>query len=82
RCTDLVDITIGNNVLYIGNHAFANCFNLTEITIPDSVINIGEGAFEGCRNLSMISIPHHFDENDVQHWFNRRYFRCYIDRRK
>lgn len=48
--------TIPNNVVTIGEDAFAFCKNLTSITIPDSVTSIGVSAFYGCSNLANVTI--------------------------
>ena len=55
-CYSLNTVSLGNEVLYIGNHAFNSC-PLTEITIPDSVKHIGDGAFARCTALTEITIP-------------------------
>lgn len=54
---NLIDVTIPNGVLYIGNSAFASCNGLTDIIIPVSVIRIDNNAFKGCVNLTDIYIP-------------------------
>ena len=56
-CDNLINITIPNNIGYIGNHAFSCCNNLVNITIPDSVTNIGYCAFDSCNSLTNIIIP-------------------------
>lgn len=48
--------TIPNNVVAIGDHAFAGS-DLYDITIPSSVRSIGWYAFTECYNLSSINIP-------------------------
>jgi len=53
-CTALSDVTLGENVTSIGEHAFDGCVNLTEIVVPDAVTNIGDYAFCGCTNLTRI----------------------------
>ena len=35
-------------VVSIGDHAFAGCTSLTAVRIPASVTSIGSGAFDGC----------------------------------
>jgi hypothetical protein len=51
--SSLGSITIGTNVISIGNNAFFDCKGLTSVTIPSSVITIGNIAFEytGLTNL-------------------------------
>ena len=56
-CDNLINITIPNNIGYIGNHAFSSCNNLINITIPDSVTLIQSNAFNSCNSLTNIIIP-------------------------
>lgn len=49
-------VTIGNNVVTIGDKAFYKCTALTKITIPDKVKTIGKSAFEGCKKLKTVTI--------------------------
>ena len=55
-CSNLMNITIPNSVMNIGDFAFHHCSNLTNISIPSSVIRIGHGAFVGCNCLTSIMI--------------------------
>ena len=52
-----INVTIGNNVTSIGNHAFDNCGSLTSVTIPADVTSIGVSAFYGCTGLTSVTIP-------------------------
>ena len=54
--SNLKNITIGNSVTSIYNHAFQDCSSLTSITIGNSVTSIGEEAFQGCSSLTSITI--------------------------
>ena len=56
-CSNLSNITIGDNVKIIPSYAFCGCNRLTSITISDSVTSIGGGAFSGCSGLTSITIP-------------------------
>jgi hypothetical protein len=68
NCSNLADITIGNNVAYISIWAFEGCSGLTRLTIPDSVTNIQDapvggfgngvanGVFWGCASLTNVII--------------------------
>ena len=49
--------SIPEDVINIGEYAFAECKALTSITIPNSVTSIGGSAFRGCSNLTSITIP-------------------------
>ena len=47
-CTNLKEITFGENVVRIGAEAFAGCSSLKTVHLPDSLSEIGERAFAGC----------------------------------
>jgi hypothetical protein len=49
-------VTIGNNVKWIGNNAFAYCISLQKIAIPSGVTAIGSCAFYGCGTLWYVVI--------------------------
>ena len=53
--SDLISITIPNNVTSIGYGAFGDCIGLTSITIPNSVISLS--GFSGCSGLTSVTIP-------------------------
>ena len=50
-------ISIPEDVINIGEYAFAECKALTSITIPNSVKSIGNWAFAFCPSLSSVNIP-------------------------
>ncbi len=54
-CTNLKNVTLGNQVLEISGHAFCDTA-IEQITLPDSVACIGDNAFSGTK-ISEISIP-------------------------
>ena len=56
-CSNLTDVTIGNNISFIDDFAFAYCTNLRNITFGKNVQSIGYGAFRGCVSLTGIIIP-------------------------
>jgi len=56
-CTNLVSVTIGNNVTSIGNSVFNGCASLAGVTIGNNVTSIGAAAFNGCTSLPGITIP-------------------------
>lgn len=51
---NLIDVTIPDSVINIGNVAFVNCYELTNIIIPDSVRSIGNSAFSGLHITNVI----------------------------
>ena len=57
-CTNLISLTIGNNVKLIPSYAFGSysgLINLTKLIIGKSVDSIYSGAFSGCTGLSSIT---------------------------
>lgn len=52
----VTSVTIGTNIVSIGNSAFNNCASLTGVTDLDSVTNIGANAFSGCSSLTNVII--------------------------
>lgn len=55
-CSNLLNVTIPNNVTYIGKSAFYES-NIASITLSNNISTIGEWAFGHCRNLASISVP-------------------------
>ena len=55
-CNSMINITIPESVLSIGDQSFTSC-GLSDFIIPASVISIGESAFGYCQYLSDITIP-------------------------
>lgn len=54
--TGVKEVVIPNNVLKIGNQAFAYCKKLRKVTMQDNVLGIGSEAFEYCPLLAEINI--------------------------
>lgn len=54
---DDTDIVIPDNVVGIGDEAFADCGDICSVVIPDGVTEIGEDAFAWCYELQSIVIP-------------------------
>ena len=53
----LTSVSIGNNVVSIGNSAFYQCENLTSVTLGESITSIGNSVFSNCSNLTSIEMP-------------------------
>ena len=49
--------TIPNNVVTIGEDAFAFCSGITSIVIPEGVTLIHDRTFQNCTNLTQITLP-------------------------
>ena len=55
--SNLIKISLPENLTSIEYEAFNSCSSLTSITIPNSVTSIGNSAFSGCSSLTSITIP-------------------------
>jgi len=53
---NLTSLTIGTNVISIGNYAFYNCSMTNIVTIPNSVTTVGVWTFAECSHLSGVKI--------------------------
>ena len=51
------DVTIGANILKIGNNAFYGCSALKTVNMSSSVNELGDAAFANCSKLKSIIIP-------------------------
>ena len=49
--SDLLEVTLSEGLVKIGNRAFANCREITKIHFPRSLKFIGDEAFAGCASL-------------------------------
>ena len=56
-CSNLVEVTIPNNVTTIGQEAFMGCSGITNLTIGTGVITIENSAFQSCSSVSSLFIP-------------------------
>lgn len=51
------EIYFADNVTYIMDNAFQNCYSLSSVTISQGITSIGDNAFRNCYSLSAITIP-------------------------
>lgn len=56
-CTSLESVTIGNNLVYLGQSVFANCTNLKNVNILGEVKYIYDKAFNNCISLQSFAMP-------------------------
>ena len=56
ECKNLTGVTIGNNVISIGELAFSSCSSLASVTIGISVASIGRGAFGDYTSLTSVTV--------------------------
>lgn len=54
--TDLVSVTVSDNVTNIGMGAFNRCSNLNSVTVGNGVTSIGDSAFSRCTSLTNVAI--------------------------
>ena len=57
NCSRLRSITLGDDLLEIGNYAFKNCSAASTITFGNSLTTIGVEAFENCSSVNSIILP-------------------------
>ena len=70
--TDILNVTIEDNITSIGSYMFYNCTNLSEVNIEDSVEVIFDSAFANCTSLESITIP-----SNVTEIKDNAFYRCY-----
>lgn len=56
---NVVNLAVGNNLIGIGNYAFADCGSLKGITLSNGLEAIGNHAFDGCVNIQQINMDVH-----------------------
>ncbi|MBO5337816.1 MAG: leucine-rich repeat protein [Lachnospiraceae bacterium] len=53
---NIVSLTVGTELMGIGNFAFYNCANLETINLGNGLNEIGKAAFKNCYNMTSIGI--------------------------
>lgn len=56
NCLNLINVTLGTNVVIVGNASFERCQSLASITFPNSVAVVGGDAFVDCDGLTNIAL--------------------------
>ena len=60
--TNIVSVILSDELLTIGDYAFANCENLSYIKLSNNLLYIGNYAFEKCLLLSLLDVPDKCEE--------------------
>lgn len=60
-CTNLVEVNLPSNMLYIGDNAFDGCSKLASIDLPNRIYSIGTEAFKGTA-FEHIRLPANLSE--------------------
>ena len=74
-CTNILSLSLPENLKTIGQHAFKNCASLTSLVIPDSVSYMGIGMLYGTTSLSDLTLP--YAGLDSSSYYGFSYFYCY-----
>ncbi len=56
---NVVNLSVGENLIGIGNYAFADCSSLQSITLGNGLKAIGNHAFDSCINIRQINVDPH-----------------------
>ena len=59
-----------NDVITVGDRAYAKNTDLTSATIPEGIVSLGSSAFANCVNLKTVSIPSTIQEIGFNCFFN------------
>lgn len=60
-CTQLTEVNLSSDMLYIGNNAFDGCTSLASIELPNRIYSIGTEAFKGTA-LEHVRLPANLSE--------------------
>ncbi len=56
-CSSLKEISLAEELSFIGEKSFYGCTSLEEFELPDSVTSIGANTFENCSSLKNFRLP-------------------------
>ena len=57
RAQNIVNLTIGNDLIGVGNNAFKGCSSLASVQFGDGLNTLGNYSFADCINLNSVTIP-------------------------
>ncbi len=75
HCENLTSIVIPNDVKYLGNGAFQDCYQLQSVTLSDSLTEISYAVFANCGSLKSIIIP-----SQVKSIWGRAFYDCNLQK--
>ena len=55
-CNALTEVTLGEGIAALADHAFAGCPLLEKVILPDSLETIGTYAFKNCASLNSVTL--------------------------
>lgn len=55
--SNLVSVTLPNELTTIPDYMFSDCRNLIDINIPDNITSLGNSSFQSCERLAEFTIP-------------------------
>ncbi|MBR2370644.1 MAG: leucine-rich repeat protein [Clostridia bacterium] len=61
----LYSVTMGDNVITVGDYSFAFCDNLTHVSFGKNVRRIGYSAFNECSNITKLVLPDKVESIDA-----------------
>ena len=57
NCTNLTNVTLSDNIPFLGEQMFYRCTNLSSVVLPQGITKVGNFAFGSCSSLKSIIIP-------------------------
>ena len=70
-------IIMSNNVHYINDWAFSNCFDLKNVDFGTGLLEIGHSSFENCLGLTTITIPNRVERIGEAAFANCKYLNTF-----